>query len=263
MPLTIPSVWTPDMASDDIPETRPIVTRVEAMRLGLKRYFTGRSCKRGHIAERYVVTRMCLQCSPIFQKKWRSTLSDDRREQQNKDQKRRYGASPERYRAYGRANYEKHKEQRKASVLAYYRLNTEKCQAAAKEWRQKNPDRARAIARKWAQNNADAMREWREANPAKVKAYAALNKSRRRARIEATPGHFTKSDIDRIRRLQAGKCAYCKASLESGYHIDHIVALCRGGTNFPSNLQLCCGPCNVRKSARDPIEFAQSIGYLL
>ena len=38
-----------------------IVTRQEAMARGLTRYFTGRSCKRGHVAE-YWVSGGCVLC---------------------------------------------------------------------------------------------------------------------------------------------------------------------------------------------------------
>lgn len=39
--------------------------------------------------------------------------------------------------------------------------------------------------------------------------------------------------------------------------------LARGGTNQRTNLQLLCPPCNLSKSAKDPIDFMQSRGFLL
>lgn len=38
------------------------ISRKEAVQLGLKRYFTGNPCKRGHICERRVVGRFCVKC---------------------------------------------------------------------------------------------------------------------------------------------------------------------------------------------------------
>lgn len=49
-----------DGARKNVPE---IVTRAEAKARGLKRYFTGRPCKRGHICERYVNECICLHCN--------------------------------------------------------------------------------------------------------------------------------------------------------------------------------------------------------
>lgn len=39
------------------------ITRQEAKRQGLKRYFTGQPCGRGHLCERYVCDAQCYQCS--------------------------------------------------------------------------------------------------------------------------------------------------------------------------------------------------------
>ena len=39
-----------------------IVHRQVAIARGLSKYFNGRPCKRGHIAERYTLTCNCAQC---------------------------------------------------------------------------------------------------------------------------------------------------------------------------------------------------------
>lgn len=39
-----------------------IVPRCEAMEHNLTRYFTGKPCVRGHVAERYVTSGICLEC---------------------------------------------------------------------------------------------------------------------------------------------------------------------------------------------------------
>ena len=40
-----------------------IVTRREAVQRGLKRYFTGKPCPRGHISERWTNIHTCIACS--------------------------------------------------------------------------------------------------------------------------------------------------------------------------------------------------------
>ena len=40
-----------------------IVSRAEAKEQGLKRYFTGKPCKRGHICESWVCDRACTDCA--------------------------------------------------------------------------------------------------------------------------------------------------------------------------------------------------------
>jgi len=39
-----------------------IISRAEARALGLKRYFTGKPCQRGHVAERGVISLDCVEC---------------------------------------------------------------------------------------------------------------------------------------------------------------------------------------------------------
>lgn len=40
-----------------------IVTRTEAAKAGLKRYFTGKPCKHGHCSERWVYNGHCVECT--------------------------------------------------------------------------------------------------------------------------------------------------------------------------------------------------------
>ena len=47
-----------------------IITRAEAKARGLKRYFTGKSCRYGHIAERYVSGATCCACEPGIQARY-------------------------------------------------------------------------------------------------------------------------------------------------------------------------------------------------
>ncbi len=47
-----------------------IISRKEAQALGLKRYFTGKPCKRGHVAPRFVSTSMCVECGRQHSRNW-------------------------------------------------------------------------------------------------------------------------------------------------------------------------------------------------
>lgn len=47
----------------DITEGQTFPTRDEAAMRGLSRFWTGRPCKFGHVAERYVSNRQCVQCN--------------------------------------------------------------------------------------------------------------------------------------------------------------------------------------------------------
>jgi hypothetical protein len=55
-----------------------------------------------------------------------------------------------------------------------------------------------------------------------------------------------------------GRCQECHRDLtgtiliDGAVHIDHILPLAQGGSNDPTNLQVLCGDCNLRKGAGDP-----------
>jgi hypothetical protein len=51
------------------------MTLSEAVSRGLTRYFTGKPCKRGHIAQRNTLTSACLKCMGVHQKNRRQRLN--------------------------------------------------------------------------------------------------------------------------------------------------------------------------------------------
>ena len=89
------------------------------------------------------------------------------------------------------------------------------------------------------------------------------NARNRRAAKRNGKGKVAVADIQRIFKQQRGRCAYCPKSLKNGYHVDHIKPLSKGGEHLPRNVQLTCEPCNLKKRAMDPVEFAQKIGRLI
>jgi 5-methylcytosine-specific restriction endonuclease McrA len=98
----------------------------------------------------------------------------------------------------------------------------------------------------YQQNNRDKMRAW---------------SSNRRARAGGKiPGAVVKFLLE----MQKSRCTVCRKKINGNkYHLDHIIPVSKGGTADIGNLQILCPPCNLRKSAKDPIEFMQEQGYLL
>ncbi len=65
-------------------------------------------------------------------------------------------------------------------------------------------------------------------------------------------------------RRQRGICMYCRIKLNRvANHIDHKIPVNQGGTNDPTNLQLLCRGCNLRKSDRSDAEFRARFRRLL
>lgn len=50
------------------------ISRMDAARKGLMRYYTGKPCAHGHIAERYVVSMACLECNKVRVAKYHQSV---------------------------------------------------------------------------------------------------------------------------------------------------------------------------------------------
>ena len=91
-------------------------TRRDAISAGMKRYFTGKQCISGHIAERLVANGGCLECKRIHPS--------------NSDEK--FNARHARYR-------KKNAERIRQMYADYRKNNPEKRKQQTKKWRDKNP----------------------------------------------------------------------------------------------------------------------------
>lgn len=60
-------------------EAQPIVSRREARANGAKHYFTGKPCKRGHIAPRSVAEKKCVDCNRVRCAEFRASTIEARR----------------------------------------------------------------------------------------------------------------------------------------------------------------------------------------
>ena len=98
--------------------------------------------------------------------------------------------------------------------------------------------------------------------PPSARGKSAIATQKRRAAKRSAGGSFTAAQIDALYAAQRGRCACCRVKLNGVFHRDHRVALANGGTNDIGNIELLCGPCNRRKSAKDEIAWANENGRL-
>lgn len=154
-----------------------------------------------------------------------------------------------------------------ARTVRWHRENPDKSRAKRRARRLRNIESEREIVRRCTrknpQKNRDRVRQWCKDNPEKARLLRQAGDRRRRAREIGAKGTHTAADLDAILNGQKGKCAYCRKNLQNDRHLDHIIALSKGGTDDRSNLQFTCASCNRRKGARDPVEFANALGLLL
>lgn len=206
-------------------------------------YFTGRRCCRGHLSPRYASNGKCRDCALIDEKKRVEVGGILLRERRNRRHHDRMAGDEEyanRVRIQGRVNIAR----RRSSDDEYYAKQLEIARAYKKRRRDtpalKERDRI-------------AMLEWQKNNPEKVRA----RNHNRRAKVRGAVGRHTHIDINSANERQGFVCVFCPSSTKEGYHVDHIIPIARGGTNWPDNIQILCASCNLRKGAKTNEEYAE------
>ncbi len=167
--------------------------------------------------------------------------------------------------------YERNRDQRKISVdrwalenkesiaekaKVYYLENRGAYAERAKKYRLEDPEKIRLRSSNYYQQNKSAHRAlvkaWGERNPDALRAMS----HKRRCAERSADGSFTADDVQKLFESQFGICTGCGNALESSgdkkYHVDHIMPIALGGSNWPSNLQLLCPRCNLTKNAKHP-----------
>lgn len=143
-----------------------------------------------------------------------------------------YWENPEIRRKRSRDYYHEHREERIEYNHNYYEENRPKLLEKKKQYAVDNPDKVRF--------NWENMRS-----------------NRRKA-----DGRYTKKDLIRLHSNQRGKCYWCGCNIEK-YHVDHVIAVSLGGSNYPHNLVLSCGQCNQSKTDKLPWIWRKSLYWLV
>ncbi len=151
------------------------------------------------------------------------------------------------------ARAKKYAEENKQKVAEYRKIYNAKRSEANKE-------RCRLYNELHKADLAEKRRRWRKENANLVKIHNQNRKALRRKQA----GSVSKNIIQKLMSAQRGLCANCHADLsESGHHLDHRHPISLGGEHADHNLELLCPTCNLRKSNKDPITWAQENGRLL
>lgn len=198
-----------------------IITRMEARAKGAVRYFTGKPCCRGHVAERYVSTLQCAECIGRYANEWKKA--------------NRASAT-----ATSRKWRERNREKVRALKKTYYATDprTRELQSKrARKWMEENRDKIRASTARWRIANLDT---------------AAAAQQRRRARLLRCLPEWV--DHDEIQQFYT-RAKELSDATGVKHHVDHIYPL-QGklvvGLHVPWNLQILTMDENLSKGIRPP-----------
>lgn len=135
--------------------------------------------------------------------------------------------------------------------------------AKARQWAVNNPERAAASQEAWRVSHREQFnqrqREWAERNPLRRREIARRSKHRHRAsvarkeqrrrdRLASNAGDYTVEEWQALCMRYGNVCLACGST--GRLSVDHIVPICKGGSNDISNIQPLCLPCNRRKHMR-------------
>ncbi len=94
-----------------------IITLKDAKFHGLKRYYTGKPCKRGHVVERSVSGRHCIECKKEADKKHNNHTQ--RKEYQKEYHKKYYEANAEKRKEYYKQHHQRNRAAHRIRDISY------------------------------------------------------------------------------------------------------------------------------------------------
>lgn len=237
------------MADESYPENREIVTRDAALEQGLKRYFTGRPCGRGHLAERTVSSRNCVDCIDREKACLAAKAYRDRHPEYVKrhNDKR----SKEALREIGRRYYEANKTELQAEARARRKIAYWKNPAAevarAVQYRADNLDKVNERLRRWARERRVKDRQFSIATTLRARVTTAIRASAQGAKA----GSAVRDMGCTVSRL----VAHLEKMFSPGmswdnygtvWHVDHILPLAGFDLTDPDQFKTACHFTNLR-----------------
>jgi 5-methylcytosine-specific restriction endonuclease McrA len=213
-----------------------ILTNAEAKALGLKKYFSGKPCPKGHTAERYV-GGSCVVCG---------RLRASKTYEENKPARLAY--EKERYQI--NKNDPEFLAKEKKRKAEYRETHKEKLAKKNSEYQRVNPDKCRIRSRRHYANNKrkENMRSamWRKENKDLVQAYVSERRAMRKTRMPkdmATEYRWFFKEAHDLAKLRS-------ELTNVDWQVDHIVPL-KGdgvsGLHVPWNIQIIPAAENIAK----------------
>jgi 5-methylcytosine-specific restriction endonuclease McrA len=139
-------------------------------------------------------------------------------------------------------------DRRKEYNARYNREKRDQITAQKRNYRNNNRDRVRQRETAYRLANIEKKRlyrkKWQKENPDKIREHGHL----RRIRKYNGGGKFTAKEWQDLKAFYGYKCLRCgKSESEVMITPDHVIPISKGGSNFISNIQPLCLPCNLSK----------------
>jgi 5-methylcytosine-specific restriction endonuclease McrA len=250
---------------EDLPKSRKEAMAAKA------RYYMGSPCKHSHHGKRYVRTGACVECR-VVRTRSRQTADSQRRQESFRRRQEaiasgspHYMGSPCKRGHDGKRYINNHTCVECVAEINRSKADARRTESLGSVYYISDPCKHGHAGKRFVSNDKcvecqnERSRRWRVTKSGR--ASTVVIAANRRARKRGADGSYTRHDVAKIAAAQKGRCAVCKKRAK--LTIDHIVPLSKGGSNWPSNLQMTCMSCNCRKNDKDPIAFMREQGRLL
>jgi hypothetical protein len=232
-----------------------ILSKEQALALGVNHFYTGVECKNGHLSRRRVSNGACLSCDKMTNEKRKAKRAEW---------------------------YANNRVDALSKISAWYKNdyihNKDKYASRSKAWRDKNMDRAKEICKRWHEANREyhnnQIKKWQQNNPDKQqlyyeRPYTAAARRRWNQNNKGLKNFYTRCRHTHIKRatpqwtnMQLVKqvyieCAAITAHTGISHHVDHIIPLISNivcGLHVYNNLQILTATENMSKNNTFMIE---------
>lgn len=190
-----------------------MLTRNEAIRDGKTRYFTAIPCRRGHVAERLVSSKQCVECANLLGSAWKKAHREICTAASRKWREANADFVRELKRNYYRSSKREREMQAKRS-RRWLEANREKSRAATAAWRERNLAHAAANQARRRASLLKRTPSW--ANQEAIRQFYVLAR-------ELTAQTGVEHEVDHIYPLQG--------ELVSGLHVETNLRVIPKGEN--------------------------------
>lgn len=200
-----------------------IITRKEAFKNGLKRYFTNKPCKHGHIAERMVKNCECYECRLIAGKAYKKLKYHNNPELAMKKSKEFYKKNKTVIKKYKQNWYIENKENILINRKTYYEDNKEIITIKNIKWKNKNKNKMKLWHKEY-QLNLNKKPEQKIINFMRASLRRIVNKIKENKEIE-TINSLEYSIKDFKLYIEKQFDIFMTWENYGLWHIDHIIPL--------------------------------------
>lgn len=207
------------------------------------------------------MNKLCLSCSSLYSV-----------DNFPKNGKTKYGTIQRKSLCKYCYNKKQNNKRIKKPKILKYKNEEERIIAArnrSKLWYKENKSKAKERISSWQKSEHGKQKRkklrdlWKIKHPFKYRAKIKKDKCIRRSRekniksLELSSLIILENYNIKTFNYEIFCCEYCKNKIEGVYHLDHIVPLCKDGTNDLANLAISCAKCNLKKGSKLLVDFDQ------